>query len=154
MKLFLVQHGKQNPKEKDPEQGLSEKGISDVQRVAEFLSPHGIHVSALWHSGKRRAAQSAEILARSITSREGVVSREGLSPLDPIEPVFDAIGSRSDDLMIVGHLPFLSKLLSRLVAGSETSEVVAFQQGGIVCLERDAEGVWRIRWFVVPDLLP
>lgn len=154
MKLFLVQHGKQNPKEKDPEKGLSEKGTSDVQRVAAFVSPHIIHVSALWHSGKKRAAQSAEILARSISCRDGVLTREGLSPLDPIEPIFDAIGGRSDDLMIVGHLPFLSKLLSRLVTGSETPEVVAFQQGGIVCLERDTQGLWRIRWMVFPDLLP
>jgi phosphohistidine phosphatase SixA len=53
--------------------------------------------------------------------------------------------------MIVGHLPFLSKLTSRLLGKEE--EVVNFQQGGIVCLEKMEHLPWRIRWMVVPELL-
>jgi phosphohistidine phosphatase len=54
--------------------------------------------------------------------------------------------------MIVGHLPFMEKLASLLVAGSEDADIVAFQMGGVVCLERDDVGVWRVRWMVTPDM--
>jgi phosphohistidine phosphatase len=153
MKLYLVQHAHPKPKEQDPEKGLSEKGTSDAERVAAFIRPLSIHVNAVWHSGKNRAAQTAEILRQAIASEKGVISRESLSPLDPVDPAATAIASVAGDLMIVGHLPFLGKLASLLAAGSESADTVAFQQGGIVCLERDQDGTWRIRWMITPELL-
>jgi phosphohistidine phosphatase SixA len=36
--------------------------------------------------------------------------------------------------MIVGHLPFLSKLVALLVAGSEENEIVEFRFGSVVCV--------------------
>jgi phosphohistidine phosphatase len=56
--------------------------------------------------------------------------------------------------MIVGHLPHLARLASLLITGSETLEVAAFQQGGVVCLEHDRAGEsWRIKWMLVPEIL-
>jgi phosphohistidine phosphatase len=56
--------------------------------------------------------------------------------------------------MIVGHLPFLSRLASTLLIGDETVALVAFRNGGVVCLERGEEkGRWRLTWAVVPELL-
>lgn len=153
MKLYLVQHAHPKPKEEDPEKGLSAKGISDAERIAAFIRPLSIHVNAVWRSGKKRAAQTAEILAKAVASKKGVIRREGLAPLDPVDSTAAAIAAATDDVMIVGHLPFLGKLASLLAAGSESTEVVAFQQGGILCLERDGEGIWRIRWMITPDLL-
>jgi 16S rRNA (cytidine1402-2'-O)-methyltransferase len=153
MKLYLIQHAEPKPKEQDPERGLSDKGRGDAERVAAFLKPLGIRVGAVWHSGKKRAAQTAEILANAVTSKSGVVHREGLAPLDPVEPMAAAIAMISNDMLIAGHLPFLGRLASYLVARSESADVVAFQQGGIVCLERDDDGLWRIRFMITPDLL-
>jgi len=153
MKLYLIQHGQPKPKDQDPEKGLSDKGSADVERVAAFVKPLGIRVAAIWHSGLKRAAQTAQIVGNAVTSKDGVAHREGLAPLDPIEPVVAALAAVSDNLLIAGHLPFLGKLASRLVAGSEAAEVVAFQQGGIVCVEQDEAGVWRIRFMITPDLL-
>jgi phosphohistidine phosphatase len=55
--------------------------------------------------------------------------------------------------MIVGHLPFLSKLASLLLTGSESSETVAFKQGGIVCLKCKDKNLWQIDWMITPELL-
>lgn len=153
MKLYLIQHAQPKPKEEDPEKGLSAKGIADAERIAAFIGPLSIRVNAVWHSGKKRAAQTAEIVGKAVASVKGVISREGLAPLDPVDPAAEAIAAVSDDLMIVGHLPFLGKLASLLAAGSESADAVAFQQGGILCLERDGEGMWRIRWMITPDIL-
>ena len=54
--------------------------------------------------------------------------------------------------MIVGHLPFLGKLVALLVTGREELEIVEFQYGGVVCLERRAGGSWKIGWMITPRL--
>lgn len=55
--------------------------------------------------------------------------------------------------MIVAHLPFLSKLASLLLTGSESASTVAFKQGGIVCLERFEGQRWQVDWMIIPELL-
>ena len=63
MALFLVQHGKSLPKDKDPKKGLSKEGTAETERIAEVARGYQIPVSRIVHSGKTRARQSAEILA-------------------------------------------------------------------------------------------
>jgi phosphohistidine phosphatase len=55
--------------------------------------------------------------------------------------------------MIVGHLPFLGKLVSLFVTGSEANEIVEFHFGCVVCIERHDSGKWKIAWMVAPALL-
>jgi len=153
MRLYLVQHGEAKSEDIDPERGLTDKGRRDVERVGAFLKPLGLVVSAVRHSGKTRAAQTAEILAQSLTVAQGVIEQEGLAPLDPVEPIAHPLTGMSEDLMLVGHLPFMADLASYLVAGAESVDVVAFQQGGVVCLKSDEKSGWRVRWMVTPDLL-
>jgi len=40
-----------------------------------------------------------------------------------------------------------------LICGDEERKVVEFQMGGVVCLERDAEGSWAVRWALTPELV-
>ena len=87
MRLYLVQHGDALAKKVDPEHPLSERGRSDVERVAAFLGRAGIRVATLAHSGKTRARQTAELLAATVTSSGQIGARSGMDPLDPTEPV-------------------------------------------------------------------
>lgn len=153
MRLYLVRHGEAKPKQQDPQRRLTAKGLRDVRKAADFIKPLGLSVDAVWHSGKARAARTAEILASVITVSQGALQREGLAPNDPIGLTAKELSSFDEDLMIVGHMPFLGKLASALVAGDESADVVAFKQGGIICLERDEGGIWRLGWMVIPELL-
>lgn len=153
MRLYLVQHGEANPEGVDPSRGLSEKGKADVKKVAEFLKTLQLCVKAVWQSGKTRATQTAELLAQSLVSADGVVQHAGLAPLDSVHPIREEVEQDANlHYMIVGHLPFMGKLASLLVAGSEDADVVAFQMGGVVCLERDDKAVWRVLWMVTPNM--
>jgi phosphohistidine phosphatase len=77
-----------------------------------------------------------------------------MDPLDPPEPVAQEAATWTEDVMLVGHLPFMGKLASRLIGGSEEAELIAFQPGSVACLERKPEGGWTLLWMVRPDLLP
>ena len=153
MRLYLVQHGEAYPKDQDPERRLTERGRRDVERAAAFLKPLGLKVKAIWHSGKPRAQETAEILAEALNSAEGLLRRGGLAPDDSASLVADELGEHTNDLMIVGHMPFLGTLASILLTGREDAEPVAFQRGGVVCLEGGEEQPWRVRWMIVPELL-
>ena len=153
MRVYLIQHGEAKSKEEDPNRPLTDKGRADVQKMAGFLRPLLLRVRAVWHSGKTRAAQTAEQFASAVESAEGVVQRDGLSPLDDVAPICDEIGRSQGDLMIVGHLPFLSRLTAVLLTGKESPEPVAFQNSGVVCLGRGEAGTWQVRWVLTPEAL-
>src|SRR4030042_2330672 len=152
MKLFLVQHAKATSKEIDPERPLTEEGRRDVEKVAAFIKPLNLAVSFLWHSGKTRARQTAEILAEVITIGNEMAAHNGLAPNDDVQAIKEQIVSVRQDVMIVGHLPFLAKLASLLLTGSESAGTVAFKQGGIICLSCEDKNQWQIDWMITPDL--
>lgn len=153
MRLYLAQHGQAAPKDVDPDRPLTEAGRRDVEKVSAFLKPLAPRVGAIVHSGKTRAAETAETLSSAFEADSGPLSREGLGPNDPVEPLRQELEGAEEDLVIVGHLPFLAKLASALLAGSESSDVVAFRQGGIICIERGEDDIWRVLWMVSPGVL-
>lgn len=155
MKLYLVQHGEAKPKAEDPKRPLTEQGRSDVARVAAFAQRAGTEVGQIRHSGKLRAAETASILAEHLSPARGVSAALGLAPLDEPGPVAELVGRAAEPLMLVGHRPFVDRLVGLLVTGQKERAVVSFQQGGIVCLERDPQtSAWAVRWAVTPDLVP
>ena len=152
MALFLVQHGKSLPKDKDPQQGLSEEGISETKRIASVAKGYGVHISCINHSGKTRARQTAEIFASALEPDGGVQEIRGIKPLDDVVAFSENVESESD-LMIVGHLPFMERLTSYLITGSIEPPVFKFQNSGIVCLDKDPDSrSWVIKWTLMPNI--
>lgn len=153
MRLYLMQHGRPVAKEENPDRPLSDHGKRDVERVAGFLHELGVQFEEAFHSGKTRARQTAESMISKLSPGLALAQREGLSPLDDVRNIAEYAKSVRKDLLIVGHLPHLGKLASLLITGSESVPVVRFQQGGVVCLEKDTDGVWSIVWMLVPEIL-
>ncbi len=152
MALFLVQHGKCFSKEQDPEQGLSPDGMADTWRIAEVAKEYGVEVNRILHSSKKRARQTAEIFAEFLNPAEGIAEAEGLRPLDD-PTVFAEILRPGDDLMLVGHLPFLERLTAFLITGDTDITVFRFQNGGIVCLdEYPGSDSWTVKWALMPEI--
>ncbi len=150
MALFLVQHGKSLSKDIDPEQDLSKEGILEVERIANTAKRNGIRVSRIEHSEKKRAQRTAEIFASALNPRDGVQERSGLKPLDDVTAIADQISSK-DNLMLVGHLPFMERLTSYLITGSTDKPVFKFQNGGILCMDQDVDThTWFIKWALMP----
>jgi phosphohistidine phosphatase len=152
MNLYLVQHGDAVPKEVDAQRPLSAEGRAAIERVAGFLDKAGIRVGRILHSGKQRAAQTAELLVAAVGG--GPVERtSGIDPLDPTDPFAQTVSAWSEDTMVVGHLPFMGKLASRLLCGDEEIPSVAFRPGTVLCLQRADDGGWAVAWTIRPELL-
>ena len=152
MALFLVQHGKSLPKEVDPEQGLSDEGRAETEEIASIAKERGVRVARIVQSGRKRAAETAEIFSAFLMPPGGLQPSDGLSPLDDVIAFAEKMES-SEDLMLVGHLPFMERLASFLITGSADSPVIRFQNSGIVCLVREADTrLWTIRWTLFPRI--
>jgi phosphohistidine phosphatase len=153
MKLYLVQHGEACAKEVDPNRPLTEQGQADIDRLAVLLKQAGIHVERVIHSGKLRAQQTAERLAMAVA--QGVeLEISGLMNPNDNPKAFDWQSESWDrDTLIVGHLPFMAKLVSHLLIDDETRPITAYRPGSIVCLEHNNEAHWQINWMIRPELL-
>jgi phosphohistidine phosphatase len=147
--LYLVQHGEAKTEAEDPERALTQFGTEVVERMAAWAAKAGIEVDQVRHSGKRRAQQTAEILAHGIVSSQGVVSVSGLNPNDEVVPWAEELAKETESVMLVGHLPFLSRLANLLLVGDPTKGIIRFRNAGIVCLIRE-ESKWSVRWVVTP----
>jgi len=151
MDLYLVQHGEAKSETEDPERSLTERGRREVEQVAAWTARACLQVAQIRHSGKRRAEQTAAILAERLVPPEGMVPVSGLAPNDDVNPVAEALRAETRPLMLVGHLPFLSRLASLFLVGNLSPTIIRFRMGGIVCLAREEER-WAVAWVITPGL--
>jgi len=148
--LYLVQHGEAVAESIDPERPLSLLGRTVVEQVATWAAQRGVEVDQIRHSGKLRAAQTATIFAEKLGPREGVCVQAGLAPNDDVRPVAKDLAVESAALMLVGHLPFLSRLAGFLLAGEGERPLLQFRNAGLVGLVRDGEQ-WSISCVIPPQ---
>lgn len=152
MALYLVQHGQSLPKDVDPDQGLSEKGVAETERIAGVAKNYQIKVGQIRHSVKTRARKTADIFASALNPTGGVKEVEGLKPMDDVA-AFAASINPDTNTMLVGHLPFMERMTAYLVTGSIDKPVFKFQNSGIVCLAKDPEtDSWVIVWTLLPKI--
>ena len=153
MDLFLVQHGEAKSETDDPERPLTDRGAEMVRRMADWAAQIGLRVDQIRHSGKRRAEQTATLLAERLNPPQGVIAVAGLKPNDDVRPVAKELEGEQGSVMLVGHLPHLSRLAGLLLTGDPDGTVIRFEMAGIVCLSNQ-EGRWAFHWVMPPDLLP
>ena len=105
MRLYLVQHGEAKSEAEDPERSLTIRGEEETKKISDGAKRLGIRPSRIYHSGKKRAEQTARIIAGAfdLSAQLG----QGLNPNDDVRPWAERISGEAEDLMIVGHLPFL-----------------------------------------------
>jgi len=150
--LYLVQHGAAKTESEDPRRSLTSEGRRAVERMADFLSTLHLSLDRIEHSEKLRARQTAEIMAARLRPTEGIREVAGIAPNDDIEPKRIRLQKESKNVMLVGHLPYLSRLLARLLGLGADRTVVRFQMGGVLRMERDDDAPWAVSWMLVPEL--
>jgi len=105
------------------------------------------------HSGKLRAIQTAELLANAIAPGVELDTSGIINPNDNPKEFDRQNESRDRDTLVVGHLPFMAKLVSHLIIEDENRLITAYQPGSVVCLELNSNADWRMNWMIRPELL-
>ncbi len=154
MQLYLVQHGASKGESKDPQRSLTDEGKQTVEQMADLMNLLGLDLDRIEHSDKLRARQTAEILATRLRPREGTRQVAGMGPNDYVEAMRERLQTESSNLMLVGHLPYLSRLVAMLLGVRKDRIVVEFRMSGVVRLDRNESGEWVVRWALTPGLLP
>ena len=143
------------PKDVDPERGLTRQGRVETERIAQVAKGYGIQVGRIVHSGKKRAEQTASIYHDALSLKTPLEAVSGINPLDDVRVFAETILPEAD-LMVVGHMPFMQRLVSYLTTGAEDVKVYQFQNSGIVCLDAGEEPNgdldWFIKWTLNPDI--
>lgn len=152
MQLYLVQHGDAKPKEEDPDRPLSETGIKETKAIAAKLQKLGTKPTKIFHSPKLRAKQTADLFSSAL--KADTEETEGLKPIDDPNMIQEKLKTLEEtgSYFFIGHLPHMEKLAALLLTGSQEPPIHISRFSSPLCLE-DTEGNWRIKFFLLPDLL-
>jgi len=140
--VFLVHHGPALESHVDPVRPLSQAGRAMVADLAASAAARGVKPAVIWHSGKARARQTAEIFWSACNPLATMSAVRGLLPGDPPEWIADQLIGEDDDVMVVGHQPHLGLLWHVL---DPRSRETPYPLHGMVALERTEQG-WRTEW--------
>ena len=149
MEFYLVRHGEAVSQAFDGERPLTPRGRRDVERLGQAAAKRGIQPGQIFHSGLLRARQTAEILSESLGLVQGVRESVGLRPDDDPVIAKAELESSTVSLMLVGHLPHISRLASFLVAANADQELVQFAPATVLGLSYENYR-WKILWKLTP----
>lgn len=154
MKLYCVRHGQAESAEANPKRPLTKQGRCEVERMARYLYRHGLTFPHVLHSTKLRAKETAEIFA-SVMKLKKVTECESILDEDAnVDTFIKMIPAWTENTLIVGHLPFMSRLISGLIIGdTKIYPIVNYPPAGMVCLEHFDQDRWVIQWILNPELL-
>jgi len=146
--LYFVQHGIAHPKDVDPTRSLSEIGIEEVRRVADYLKDHHIVITKIYHSGKFRAQQTARLFSETLAI-DKLAEINGLNPNDDPALLIDQL--TEDAAMYVGHLPNIGRVVTQLISSNKKNPALKFQNAAVACIEIDTSST-SLKWFITPGM--
>ena len=142
--IYLVHHADAVGPDVEPQRPLSAAGRMHAEGLATDVAARGVKPVAIWHSGKLRARQTAEPFLRLCNPFAEFSAIHGLQPTDPPGWIKDLVIGEHREVMLVGHLPNLPRLLTLLVTGGE-SLLLSFPLHGAIALEASGD-LWVERW--------
>lgn len=142
--IYLIHHADAVGPDVEPQRPLSVTGKDHAEALALEVARRGVKPAVIWHSGKLRARQTAEPFLRLCNPLAEFSAIRGLQPADPPGWIKDQVTGEHREVMLVGHMPNLPRLLTLLVTGSETSSL-SFPLHGAIALEAAGE-LWVERW--------
>ncbi len=145
MNCYLMRHGDAVAATENPERPLSRQGRQSVEDIARTTLERGAHISCIYHSGILRAQETAAIMAEYVKPVFGVASLAGLAPNDDPAIAKAELEAAEEPILVVSHLPLLSRLAAVLVLGDPERTVVEFLPATLVCCYK-SPARWEIAW--------
>jgi len=163
MNIFILRHGIAVERgtagfEKDSERPLTAKGKRQLRKSTAAMRRMKLRFDLILSSPYKRAKQTAEIVAEELKLKKRLKFADALKYENSPETMISQIAGLKPmpkNLLLVGHEPYLSHLISRLVSGNGTL-AMDFKKGGLCKLEvenlRDGAGA-QLVWLLTPKLM-
>jgi phosphohistidine phosphatase len=142
MNLYLLRHGiAVDPSApgfaKDAKRPLLPKGRRRLRQIARAMGALKIKFDLILSSPYARAKQTAEIVAKSLKRRKQLKFSDELTPGGNPRLLIQQLNDlhpQPENILVVGHEPYLSKLIALLTAGSINMEI-DMKKGSLCQLE-------------------
>lgn len=160
MNIFILRHGiavdRGTPGfDSDSERPLTPKGERKLLQVADAMEAMNLNFDIILTSPFIRARDTARIIADSLGAKKRLQETDDLtpggSPKNLIEHI-QAIKPAPENILLVGHEPYLSQLVSFLIAG-DIHALVLLKKGGLCKLNTDGLRYARcamLEWLLTP----
>jgi phosphohistidine phosphatase len=161
MELYILRHGLARDKEDwapqdDRDRPLTGAGRSRTKDVANGLQDLGISFDRIITSPYRRALETAKIVSKVFDMKKQLERWSSLAvDGDPERLVRDLSRQKWRSVLLVGHEPYLSRLISVLVAGN-TGMIMNLKKAGLVKISSEKLRYGRcasLDWLMPPKIL-
>jgi phosphohistidine phosphatase len=116
----------------DADRRLTKKGRDEITAAGRWMAAQGLRFDLIAASPLVRAQETATIIAECLGEKDRIVTWKVLAPGGNPDTVCRLIGKHPDVpvILLVGHEPLLSALISRIIAGNENA-AIAMSKGGL-----------------------
>jgi phosphohistidine phosphatase len=154
MDLFILRHGKAAreppPGGTDYDRPLTQRGRKDISETAAWMEGSGLSFDSIGTSPLVRARETAEIVAEHLSLVRVLGEWPELSPGGDEAALTGRIFRSGGVVLVVGHEPMLSSLVSALVSGG--SARIVLSKGGLARIgDLRPPGHGELRWLLTRD---
>lgn len=160
MNLYILRHGIAAEPDaqtfaKDADRPLTPEGKRKLGQVAGAMEALELSFDLILSSPYLRARHTAEIIAEALKARKKLELSDSLTPGGSAKKLVDLLNHLQptpESVLLVGHEPHLSGLISLLVSG-DASFAVVMKKGGLCKLSTDSLNAGRcaaLEWLLTP----
>jgi phosphohistidine phosphatase len=159
MEIYILRHGiaveRGTPgNKKDSDRPLTPEGEQKMHQIAEAILAMELKFDVILSSPYKRAEQTATIVAGELD--EEVTFTDLLEPDgNALELIAEINDEKPQRVLLVGHEPYLSQLISVLTTGGSDA-AIELKKGGLCKLTTDKLTFGRcatLHWLLTPKLL-
>ncbi|HYR87080.1 MAG TPA: phosphohistidine phosphatase SixA [Terriglobia bacterium] len=159
MEIYILRHGiaveRGTPGYKrDGDRPLTKEGVEKMRQIAEAMRAMGLKFDVILSSPYVRAKATADIVADVL--EEDVTLTDSLLPeADPAELIDEINEEKPELVLLVGHEPDLSAVISMLICGKRNADI-ELKKGGLAKLTAETLTVGKcatLNWLLTPKQL-
>ncbi len=161
LKLYILRHGEAGTHEEDPEKDavrpLTGSGRKEIERLAESFKTSRTKFDLIATSPLRRAEETGMIVAKKLKLSNRFEEWDELKPTSDTDALYSRLSKlkKGSRVMIVGHEPHLSGMISEVISG-KTAVGLVLKKGALAKVnvnEFQPKISGELVWLVTPKLL-
>jgi phosphohistidine phosphatase len=152
--LYILRHGDAgtplDDSKDDDMRELSKQGVEDMEKIAESIRELGFKFDIIATSPLPRTLQTAEAVAKEYRMVKDIEEWEELKYSADTESLYTRLAKqkKGSKVLIVGHEPHLSEIMSEIIAGTSKVNLVLKKAGlamiGILSFKPKITGELRL----------